>query len=335
MNAPQLPDYLKKSTTKGVKDKLRDSLGQGAPPYLSIQGGRFTLVDSAGNEQPVETADKGEPYVDVVIIDSLERISKIYYGNRAFDPANPSPPVCFSDNGIAPSRNAGEPQSPTCASCQWFPWGSAVSKVDPSKRTKACQDVQKLALMVPGTEGIFLLRVPPNSLKPLREYEAKYVNTELDPFDVITRIKFQRGVLGTLNFAGVSFIDEKMMEHRDKILESKATDAIVGRNDQPVTGAIAAPQPTAQLAQHYEPAPSPKNVFPHKLEDQSGNAADMRAEAPLPARKRGRPKATPAAEAQTSQAPFPTASNPGGIQQAPAPGSDLAKTMDDFFGSKS
>jgi len=54
-----------------------------------------------------------------------------------------------------------------------------------------------------------------------------------DPVDVVTRIYFQPGQIGILNFEMVGFIDEATAAIEDKIWEGKSTDALVGRNDQP------------------------------------------------------------------------------------------------------
>src|SRR5262245_26694539 len=175
MTQPELPDFLRTRQSKAVGDTLAGNLGQGSIPYLSILGGRFTLIDAAGNESPAGGFDQAiGVYIDCTIIDVNDHISKIYY-DAPFDPnaSGWSPPTCWSDNGVAPSRNANKPQSPTCASCQWFPWGSATSKVS-GKGVKACSDYQKLAILVTGYEPIFLLRVPPNSLNPLREYLHRF-----------------------------------------------------------------------------------------------------------------------------------------------------------------
>jgi hypothetical protein len=181
--------------------------------------------------------------------------------------------------------------------------------------------------MVPGTEGVYLLRVPPNSLKPLDRYKARFTGNSVDISDVVTRITFARGVLGTLEFKGVAFIDRDMAAKRETVLSSHATDTLVGRTDQPIAGpALTAAHPAPQLAQpHYEPAPLDIQRAPP-----TGDGTPTPNVEP-PARKRGRPKL---AQETPTQAPFPTASNPSGVQQAATPGGDLAKTMDDFFGGK-
>src|SRR5262249_53205684 len=153
---------------------------------------------------------------------------------RPFDPnaTGWSPPDCWSDNGVAPSRNAGMPQSPTCGTCPKAVWGSATSKVS-GKGVPACAKYQKFALMVPGEQMPFLLRVPPNSLKNLRDYMHKFKGQKFGLDDVVTRISFEAGGIGTLTFAAVTIIDQGAADMRDKMLGAKQTDAIINRGDQP------------------------------------------------------------------------------------------------------
>ena len=235
----QLPAYLQnKAAGTSLAQTLVANLGAGSPPFLSIMGNRFTLIDAAGEEIAVSTYDpKIGPYVDCCIIDALERTSKIYY-DKPFDPgANQyEPPACFSDNGIAPSRNAGKPQSRTCAECQWAAWGSKTSTVS-GKAVKACNDIQKVAFLYPGYEMPFLLRVPPNSRTGFRAYVNKFIGQPMDISDVMTRITFEPGGIGTLHFSAIGWLDEKtVLPQRDKLLAAKATDAMIGRTDLPREG---------------------------------------------------------------------------------------------------
>ena len=131
MNAPQLPAFLQNRQSKALATELSANLGAGSPPYISIMGNRFTLIDSAGDEEPVQTySPQIGPYLDCVLIDAGKHISKIFY-DKPFDPnaTQYEAPVCWSDNGVGPSRNAAKPQSPTCAACPNAVWRSKVSAI--------------------------------------------------------------------------------------------------------------------------------------------------------------------------------------------------------------
>ncbi len=313
----QLPAYLQNRQSKAVAQVLQANLGAGSPPYLSIEGNRFRLIDAVGNEQPVPTYDPQlGPYIDVNIVDVNNHISKIY-----FDPENPYdpkaterlPPLCWSDNGIGPSRNAVEPQSPTCAGCPNNVWGSATSKVT-GKGIKACSDLQKIAFTTAGHKTVFLLRVPPNSLVEMRAYVGKFASGEVgDITDVVTRISFKQGIQGTLQFQAVSYIDEATAALREQIAAAKGADAIVGRLDTPHPGFAALPAPTM----HVEgpggagPAPVPQTTF-------AGGSGGGNGAAPFPSTP-VQPAASLPMQQQAQPSPSPINPAPVASEPAPAP----------------
>lgn len=326
-----LPAYLQnKPVGHRISQAVVANIGTGTPAYVSIKGNRFTLVDAAGDSEPVQTAANGIPYLDCVVIDALERESKIYYG-RPFDPSatNFAPPDCWSDNGIAPSRNCGTPQAKSCtpdethtSGCKWAVWGSATSKVS-GKGIPACGKFQKLALMIPGDEVLFLMRVPPNSLDNLRNYMRKFEGQPADVIDVVTRISFEADTLGTLTFQAVKYLDETVVVARNKALEAKATDTLIGRNDLP-RGGGAIPLPAAGQAQQIAaPVVAALSVGTAPLPETTGPApiaASPSELAPATGARRGRKSKEAAPAAQAGQAaPFMDPPSPASGEQAGAP----------------
>lgn len=253
MTQSQLPAHLQKYQAPDVGAALSQNLGSAMPPHVSIEGGRFTLVDASNNEIPVPTFDpKIGVYLDAAIIDVNEHMSRMFY-LKPYDPsAAGAPPDCWSDNGIAasigasavplleaPHPRAGQPAA-TCTECPMAVWGSKVSAQ--GKNIPACSQKQKTALLVPGFSTLFLLAVPPNSHKFLREYVERSRGSDVNLADVITRISFVPGVQGTLQFAPVNYIDEPTAILRQAAYTEKKTDALVGRNDVPrSSGLLAAP----------------------------------------------------------------------------------------------
>lgn len=327
----QIPAYLLARQSRGVADTLAANLGSGSPPYISIKGNRFTLVDAADNTRAVGAMDpKLGIYLDVVLIDSNPHTSKVYYA-EAFDPnaAEMLPPTCFSDNGIGPSAQAQKPQSPTCAACPYNVWGSDTSKMT-GKATKACNDVQKLAAILPGdSQGIvFLLRVPPASRKFLGKYAKSLRGMSLgtraaDLTDVVTRITFDPQAVGILNFTAVAFVDEATATRTDKLLAEKATLDIVGANDKPYQGAIAAPAASPAPERQLPPPPATTvSVQPVAENTLHLNAVPGPAAQPATAtapKPRGRPRKDTAA----APAPAPTQA-PFAPQQATPEEDDIA-----------
>src|SRR5208282_4278926 len=266
-----LPAYLQNLPSRNLAQTAISNVGQGSPPYLSIEGNRFTLVDVTGNTIPIQTL-----HVDVVIVDVNDHVSKIYFDpSKPYDPNTPTPPLCFSDNGIAPSINAGHPQAPTCASCPNNVWGSKISQM--GSAVKACADQQKIAMYFPEySDGVFLLRIPPGSFVNWRGYMAKFAGAGLDPDRVITRISFQEKVTGVLTFQSPGYITEQQVGTIAKMIEAKAADGIIGRLDKPRTGTL----PQAQPAPALPPPGGANGPFPGQLAQSAANSPPI--SAPMP-----------------------------------------------------
>lgn len=364
MTTPQVPAYLLNTGIPDFTDRLGANLGTRAQPYLSIEGDRLTLVDTTGDTRPVLTRDAktGDPYIDCVIIDTGDHHSQIYYG-RAYDPKAEtySPPACWSDNGVAPSVNCGEPQAVSCTpdptgqnGCKWAVWGSGRAAPGSKTVPPACSKYQKIALLIPGEEIQFLLRVPPNSLVELANYNGKFRGHQFSMPDVFTRISLRDK---TLFFHGLGFIDEATAKLRNQILLAKKTDALVGRGDKPRgVPAIAAPEPIirseqqAELSQFAPTASSPASdpFFAQTAASRSTDMVQASTQTALPAqaaspssvptRRRGRPPKTDlpaqagATPAPTGNGAAPTAPFPHGMTQAPEPNADLEASLKSVFG---
>lgn len=340
MNTP-LPAYLTQSQGPRLAERTVQHLGAAAQPYLSIEGNRFTLIDATGAEEPVITVDAqtGMPYIDGVVIDALEVESKIYYKDPyGGKQAAGKPPDCWSDNGVTPSRNAGTPQSPTCAACPQAVWGSKIGVS--GKGVPACGKYQKLALMLPGDDVMFLLRVPPNSLSNLRDYLHRFRGQNFDVKDVITRISFVKDQLGTLVFHATQMIEEPVYRQREAAYVAKATDQLVGRGDlprdalpAPATRQISHSPENRQDIQAFVPrdpagnvmAPTPPTAQPGFVPAPMGQAnyPAQTATAPVQPPPAERPKRTRRTAAQiaadnaASGQMAPPAPQPQGVQQAP------------------
>jgi hypothetical protein len=336
----QLPArFQNRQNRRTVAEAAATGLGSASPPYVSIKGGSFTLVDGNGEQDPIAGP------LDCVIIDTNAGVSRVFWGvdeqgrPKPYDPNADTfvPPVCFSDNGIGASRNAAEPQSMNCSTCRWNVWGSATSKVS-GKGVKACQATKKIAVLVPEWEFPFLLRVPVMSHENLRAYSAKFQGQEFDVSDVMTRVIFVHGQVGELDFQALGFTDDATEAMIDKILTAHATDGLVGRGDVAVQ-----PPPRQETA---APLPPPAPAAPQPA-PQAAPFAPAQQEPPK--QKRTRKAAAPASNGPAG--PFPQAEQPAdaaippflrreqpaapGIQQnAPAPNPELNKALESVFGLK-
>lgn len=263
-----LPAHLAHRQSRNLAAQAIGGINAGSPAHISIAGNRFTLVDDAGNEKPIQFL-----HLDVCVIDANAAVSKIFFDPRVpFEPGgdNSNPPICWSDNGIGASAQASQPQNASCQLCPQNAWGSATSKAT-GKPTKACNDVKKVAVIVPGMDMVFLLRIPPASLKNWGKYCNTLAGHGVDLPDAITRLEFESQ--GILKFTPMGYVDEATATAGDKAIAAKATDNLVGRNDRPWGGQgeaqkiayaaqakvdqIAPPTPAAPVQQPIAPPPQP------------------------------------------------------------------------------
>lgn len=239
MNTSALPAYLQNRQSQGVATRATAGMGGVLPPHISIRGNSFTLIDGAGQQQPVG------PMMDACVVDISDHMNKRYYENE-WSPNSDEPPTCFSMNGIAPSRDSQSPQSPTCAQCQWNVRGSDTSKIS-GKAIKACRDEKFVALLLPQYPTmLFQLVIPPGSFKNWSAFTQPFLKGNTDISDVLVRFGFQPQVNGVMTFQAVSYIDEATFGAREKALATKATDVLVGRNDIPIALPAPARAPSVQ-----------------------------------------------------------------------------------------
>jgi hypothetical protein len=261
---------------KGKRSLIDDaSTGSQMPPRVSINGNRFTLIDPSGTATEVPFLPDG-PALDVVFVDGNEHSSKLFWGiGKTYNPSELSPPVCFSDNGVAPSSLALEPQHPTCAACPHNVIGSAISQVS-GARIKACGDLKKWAVVVDGFQGVYLLTIKPGSFKAWNNYVNFLRLQKLadggrpDLADVVTRIRFSGQ--GVHSFEAIGLVEEgsdlatQAISVWEKNEETDITGMMVGRYDVPAQGMPAkeVPAPVQKVVlppQQFTPPSSPPNPF--------------------------------------------------------------------------
>jgi hypothetical protein len=349
MTNPQLPAYLQNRQSRIVSDGAADGIGGALPPHVSIRGNVWTLVDANGNKQPLTEVLRNAQgqeqivaldHLDGVFIDRSDVVCKQYYEND-FEPDSNDPPTCWSANGVAPSVEAAQPQSATCASCQWNIRGSDTSRLS-GKPIKACRDEKWTAFIsVKYSAMIFQFKITPGSFKAWKGYVDKFKGQQTDLSDVVTRCKFEAGKNGVMTFQALSYIDQvwderqqawidrldgkhPLYDAREQAAIEKKTDVLVGRNDRPISAALAPPRqeagqaplsppgslapiaPFAGGAEAARPTFAPTQTIPNPGAFPSD---------PTPTRRRRRTKAEIEADAR--------AANPAGAGQAPIQGSQF------------
>lgn len=315
MNAP----IVAARRTRGMTTGLVAGMGAGAHPRISIAGNAFNKMDAAGNKLQVGGFDQGDQsrkgvglYLDLVVIDWNDNVSKVFYPD--WDPNEVTPPTCYSDNGTGPSAQAQAPQAPTCISCYWNTWGSDVSKMT-GKDTKGCNDVKKVAVIIPEDPHnmTYEFRIPPASLKNLRAYVGWFGSQKhfaddraLEITDVITRVYFESQ--GILNFMPVGYLDGNSPD-------SARIDAIWDAED-------AGQDATSSLVGKKDVALDPRQLLPSML-DRAGQPLLANPTTPvlptLPAPIPAAPAHLPAPPAPTHSAAAPSPSSFGAVPPPTAP----------------
>lgn len=242
----QRPAYLK-PVNPALTAKLAAGLGSNQPPTISRKANRFTLIGANGEPHK---AIPPSLTLDVVIVGGNANASKMFFEGDYVE-GEATAPTCFSDNGVAPSTSAAKPQSETCANCPQNVWGSKISNM--GSKIQACSTLKKVAVIVGGdqTATVWLLTVPPASLKPWRGYMAHLGGQGIDPSEIVTRIGFG-DQMGLLTFDPVDFIPENWVEPIARIVASDEPDVVSGMKDQPRIGALPASQERAQISARPE-----------------------------------------------------------------------------------
>lgn len=319
MNAP-----LARRPTRDLAQAAVAGLGGLKHPMISRAGNRFTLVDIAGSQKPIDML-----YIDVVIVDIGPNDSRMYFAGQ-YDPANAGngePPTCFSDNGKGPSTLSRVPQHPTCTGCPQSVWGSKITQQ--GNQVPACQSGKKLAVIVlnppagadPST--VYEFRVPPGSFnhKPAQDPQAGgwtwYCNAiagyKYAPCDVVTRISFVPGTMGVLSFKPVALVGGTLAEpllyaawdKPDLHLE------IVGDKDVAIDPASFQQRLAPPAQQQPAAPPPPPQPFPQPTQQVQYQPPQPQVAQPAPAPVFPQP-------GQGAPAPFaPPTAPPAGQFQAP------------------
>lgn len=312
---PALPAHLQRRAL-ARKDTPPGFLlpGGNQPARISIEGNRFTLIASDGEEMALRTLD-----LTMVIVGENPNMSRMYYPN-AYDPkaVEYSPPDCFSDNGIGASTQASNPQSTSCTACEWAVWGSALSNVT-GKKKPACQTSKKLAVLVDGK--LYRFSVTPGSFGNWQTY-VRFLRSAgsepLLPTDVVTSVEFEG--TGVLKFKPKAYVSEADAQLQDSFYDEHTSEyeELLGLNDKPIEvlppkgGSVVRPEPQQR--------PAPQQRTPEKpKEEPLGFGSFEQTAAPAP-------EQTKAAAPRKPRAPAATAKEEP--QEAP---SDLLGSLDEAF----
>ena len=305
---------------------------------------RFTLVDGAGNEKPPAMT------IDICVIAANPVASRIYYDpGKKYDPSggDNAPPLCWSDNGTGPSRNAAVPQALTCAACPNAVWGSATSAMT-GRGVPACQTGKKIAFLVPSDADdiCYLFKIPPASLKNLSQYIKtlsgnKIAGRPVQISDVVTRVEFESQ--GVVKFSPIALVDEDTFNRTERYYgQPEVLNQITGRDDVardphialPGQAGAAMPPPRVESVANSGLAPAPP--APTSIRQQALQTVKPPPPQAAPPQaasngKRGRPKKVEDIPPFLPPKQEPVKAVGPGMVEAPEPSNEISKALDNVF----
>lgn len=246
--------------------------GGGGLKWISIKGGVFRMM--VGNQEVATNEDRS---MKMVIVASAPGYARTYYAD-SYKEGQKSLPVCWSDDGNAPSQHVPEPQSNLCASCPQNVKGSGASG------GRACRYSARLAVVLEGDMGgdVYGLNIPATSIfgdvdseqyLSLQEYVKKLAGFGYDVVKVVTEMKFDtKSPVPKLMFRAVRPLDENEWDQIQARGESPDAKTHVGERkferkddeaDEAANPKAKKPEPVEEAE---EPVEEPKKVSKKKKE---------------------------------------------------------------------
>jgi len=355
-----LPAHLRRDAAEARADAKEFSAGVTAGfPIISYRGKVWRIRKSGEEVAYVDRRGNAIQSINVVLVKSNPQPSKTFYKGKYSEGDN-SPPTCWSSDGIKPDHAVQDKQHHVCASCPRNAWGSRMTEA--GKKGRECSDVRRMAVMFydefnkKGADAhMFLMRVPPASLNPLKDYvEKALAPADIRPFAVVTEVGFdQQASHPKLTFRVAQDDDDNAMflteEQYDLVKSLRNSDDVTRMlTEEPdyaeagTTDGDEAPAHKPEKATSA-PAPAPKQkarpvdeedvaieqTAPPETADDEDDEDDEDAEiAALMAKKAAKaaakakeaePAPAPPAKAKKAKAPKPSAPAPADEDESPAP----------------
>lgn len=253
----KVPAFAKRRT--GLSPMMKSLAGGGggsSGKRVSIKGGVFRLISEGKEVASIE-----DRYLDIVIVNAAPDVSRVLYLSK-FDPANPAPPDCWSNDGKTPDKSISNPQARSCADCPQNIAGSGNGS------SRACKYNQRLAVVLANDIGgdVLQLTLPSTSIfgkedgdqRPLGAYARWLRAQDVDIGEVVTRMRFDtKSESPKLFFKATRWLEENEFEiaqEKGKTPEAKAAITMtVAKMDnvvsKPIEESISGKRPTKVKAE--------------------------------------------------------------------------------------
>jgi hypothetical protein len=196
LNKNQLPAHLRADANQARTVAKEFSAGVTAGfPIISYRGKVWRVRKSGEEVAYVDRKGNPLPNIQIVLVRSNPQPSKTYYKGK-YAEGDSAPPTCWSSDGVKPDAAVKEKQHNVCATCPRNAWGSRMTEA--GKKGRECSDVRRMVvafyseLVKKGADAhMFLMRVPPASLNPLKDYvEKALAPADIHPYAVVTEVGF-------------------------------------------------------------------------------------------------------------------------------------------------
>lgn len=335
------PAWIREGYDRSANQVLSEGVGASLA-QITYRGKVWRVVEK-GIESVIQD-DRGNPtpVLKCVILQANGNFNRRFW-EGAWKEGDSNPPDCWSIDNIKPDATVQHKQNPICDTCPNNAWGSR--QTENGSRGKACAEYRRLAVIPDWLLGeadpqVYLLSVPPGSLKALKEYNDILDKLHLNFWHLVTQIGFDVNQVFQLNFKPTTLLPDVNAPKIRQLQGSKVISQILSIEEsdlripgqQAVSGpaqAAATPQP-AQTPAPQAPAPQQAPTqgqqaptpTPPAPEPQPAPAAAQQAPAqaqtqtpkPKPVRKQGAPvgpAANPAAGVTKPAAPAAEAGNLG------------------------
>jgi len=273
----QLPAYIRSADPK-VRTGVNQDVAVGAQfPTLSIKGKVWTLVSN--NEKKVlmkpDAPEEVLQFINLAVLRANTK-ARIYYTKGYVEgDSEGARPTCQSNDGIAPSANAQEPQSKKCQVCPHAVWKKMIGNDGVEREGTECAPVTRLAVADPDKlDQQILLRVPTASRKNFNEAVKAADTRGIDYNMLVMKVGFDPAAASPkLTFKPVGLLTDEAYGKAKSLYENDLVKEIAGVVDAPLQlaapvqadeldAAIAARNVVAKAAAAPPPAPAPAPVAP-------------------------------------------------------------------------
>ena len=264
----ELPDFLQNA---GVSELTKQIAGRARVKRIVPKNGIFRKV--VGGEE----MGKVKGNLDVVIVNTLPQVGRIFYAQAWSADAEPTAPDCFSNDGRSPDPKANNPQSSRCDSCDQNTKGSGQGQ------SKACRYSRRIAVLLAedfdtNLEGeVYQMNLASKSLfgagdannAHTFESYAKYLSSNGRSIDqIVTQISFnENNDNQSVLFTPTRYINRHEYEVSQRVADTPETKALISMTPSQADGVVKKPVAIEAPVPTPTPKPVPKAVVEAEVEE--------------------------------------------------------------------